>query len=69
MAEQDTTDAFANAQTLTVSEVYLELQDHVEAERAKGSDYQPNLLLAKTLDYANQFATSRNKEALKSLRK
>ena len=59
---------FKNAKTLTVSEVAILLQEHVQIMRQDNPDYQPNMLLAKTLDYTQQFSSNKNKETLGKIR-
>ena len=66
---QDTDNAFRNAQSLTVSEVAIILQNYVQHVKIENPEYQPNMLLAKTLDYAHQFALNRNKETLDKMRR
>jgi hypothetical protein len=36
--------------------------------RQDNPDYQPNMLLAKTLDYTQQFSSNKNKETLEKIR-
>jgi hypothetical protein len=59
---------FKKAKTLTVSEVSILLQEHVQIMRQDNPDYQPNMLLAKTLDYTQQFSSNKNKETLEKIR-
>jgi hypothetical protein len=59
---------FKNAKALTVSEVALLLHEHVQTMRQDNPDYQPNMLLAKTLEYTQQFSSNKNKETLEKIR-
>lgn len=53
---------------LTVSEARVILEDYVAACRVRDADYRPNPLLQKGLEYAQRFATNRNRGAIGKIR-
>lgn len=59
---------FQNARTLTISEVAAILDEHTISMQGMNPDYQPNMLLAKTLEYTKQFKSSENSEGLQKMR-
>ncbi len=54
---------------VNVSEVALLLADYVTQQKMRDPDYQPNVLLGKTLDYAEHFSNCKNKESLERMRR
>ena len=53
---------FKDAKTLTVSEVALKLHTHLTTMQDRNPEYQPNMLLTKTLEYTRQFIATNKEE-------
>lgn len=66
--QQDADEFFKDKKAMTVSELAILLGRHVQSRKAVDPDYEPNLLLKKTLEYTQQFASNRNEETTKRMR-
>jgi hypothetical protein len=60
--------AFSEAKVLTISEVNLLLDEYLPRAKLKDPDYQPNPMLVKAMEYAQRFATNKNRETLVKIR-
>lgn len=69
MTDNDSDAFFKDKLGVNVSECALILQSYVEGQRQRDPDYQPNVLLTKTLDYAEHFSNCKNKESLERMRR
>ena len=65
---QDPDAFFKDKKTITISEVATMLEIHTENRKRADPDYQPNLLVGKTLEYTNLFAGSKNTESMMKIR-
>jgi len=67
--QQDPDAYFKDKKTVTISEVAILLDEYVGTTRQRDPEYQPNLLVSKTLEYAKAFATNKNRASVQNIRK
>jgi hypothetical protein len=53
---------------LTVSEVGVLFEEYTGRTQQRDAEYQPNAMLVKAVEYAQRFATNKNKETLQKIR-
>lgn len=75
MADQDpsagnaSSDAFFSDQkAMTISEVAIALEQYTQERKLRDPGYQPNILVAKTLEYTNTIATNKNPDTVRKIR-
>lgn len=66
--QQDADEFFKDKKALTISELAILLERHVQSRKMVDSEYEPNPLLKKTLEYSQHFASNRNEETTKRMR-
>lgn len=60
---------FKDKKAMTISEVAITLEKYTANRKARDPNYQPNLLVAKTLEYANTVATNKNEDTVRKIRR
>ncbi|PSC68049.1 DNA-directed RNA polymerase II subunit 4 [Micractinium conductrix] len=68
MAAPDEQDVFKDVKVLTVSEVGVLFERNLEMWQRRDPDYQPSAMLAKAAEYAQRFATNKNKDTVQKIR-
>jgi len=72
MAEEEQQDIdiyFKDKRSMTISEVSVAIKKYVDIMKANDADFQPNMLVGKTLEYANAFATNKNLDTVTKIRR
>lgn len=68
MAAEAEQDVFKDVKVLTVSEVCVLFERNMEVWRRRDADYQPSPMLQKAAEYAQRFATNKNKDTVQKIR-
>ena len=67
--DQSTIDQFFSDQkAMTISEVAIALEQYTQERMLRDPSYQPNILVAKTLEYTNTIATYKNADTVRKIR-
>lgn len=59
---------FSDQKAMTISEVAIALEQYTQERMLRDPLYQPNILVAKTLEYTNTIATNKNADTVRKIR-
>lgn len=59
---------FSDQKAMTISEVAIALEQYTRERTLRDPSYQPNILVAKTLEYTNTIATNKNADTVRKIR-
>jgi len=59
---------FSDQKAMTISEVAIALEQYTQERMLRDPSYQPNILVAKTLEYTNTIATNKNADTVRKIR-
>jgi len=67
--EGDTDAFFQDKKAMTISEVAISLEQYTSERRMRDPNYQPNLLVARTMEYTNTVSTNKNPDTVRKIRR
>lgn len=66
---QDIAEFFKDKKAMTISEVSLALEGYLHDMKQSKPDFEPNILVTKTIEYTKLFPLNKNKETVRTIRK